>query len=584
MKKSVLLVFSALAITANAQPVLSSQWAKPLNGAEIPATAATTIAVTSLGNVYSTGVFTEEFSFAGEVLEPITDSSYILKYGTNGNEEWGVVLSGSIAVTSATVDEAGNLYVAGQFADEVEFGSTSGSSVIKEGASKEGGFYAEKCAAFIAKYNASGELQSVVDFVPHTTPDLVTADFEPEGSDIYFRISKIEVANGRVYASALYTCETVAAGLTFKGGLYDMEGWGMIFTTVAAGSVFSLDAANLNNGKDIATFGQIQYGDTQKGSAAVSSMFALSDANVYVAFTGIQDCKLTIGQYSKDYNFKEARLERVEGSEHPQDPNDPNSDIIYDWKNYPAEVGFVLAAVDASGNMVSIHDYMGSTSAASCLNYTGGLESAGEYLHMLSTYENECPFDNAVKAKENYNGIAACKIAKSDYAVSNVATRNSDSATPSYYTISNMAVADDVIYGAVAINTTSDGLTARNVYQTENSAFANIASVIDAPVAVDVNGDRIAFNSINGKALTVQSYLNTNSAIDNVISENIVKVYPNPVVDVLNFSMPVDVTIYSVLGVEMKHADNVSSISVSELPAGQYIVKANGNAIHVLKK
>lgn len=358
----------------------------------------------------------------------------------------------------------------------------------------------------------------------------------------------------------------------------------MIFTTVPAGSVFSIDATTLDNGKDIATLSQLKYGDPQKSFATASSMFALDDTNVYVAFTGMQDCKLTIGNTSKTYNFKEARHERVEGSEHPEDPNDPNSEMIWDWKDYPAEVGFIFATIDASGNPISTYHFIGYTQAAQCLDMVGALESADNNLYLLATYENECPFDKAAVAKENYNGLVSCRIAKNGYAVSDVVTRSMTAATPTYYTINNMAMIGGNVYGAVAVNTAAAGVIERNVYQVENSAFGKVADVADAPVAVNANGNRIVFNSIKDKVLTVQSFLNTNSAIDDVISDTTVKAYPNPVVDVLNFSMPVDVTIYSILGVEMKRADNVSSVSVSELPAGQYIVKANGNAIHVLKK
>ena len=52
-----------------------------------------------------------------------------------------------------------------------------------------------------------------------------------------------------------------------------------------------------------------------------------------------------------------------------------------------------------------------------------------------------------------------------------------------------------------------------------------------------------------------------------------VSVYPNPVVDVLNFTTPCDVVIINLMGVTVKQAENVSSLPVSDLISGQYIIK-----------
>ena len=48
----------------------------------------------------------------------------------------GVALAGAATIKAITTDASGNVYIAGNFADVVEFGSTDGNAVEKEGMKK----------------------------------------------------------------------------------------------------------------------------------------------------------------------------------------------------------------------------------------------------------------------------------------------------------------------------------------------------------------------------------------------------------------------------------------------------------------
>ena len=67
-----------------------------------------------------------------------------------------------------------------------------------------------------------------------------------------------------------------------------------------------------------------------------------------------------------------------------------------------------------------------------------------------------------------------------------------------------------------------------------------------------------------------------------------VSVYPNPVVDVLNFTSPCNVAVINLMGVTVKQAENVSNLNVSDLINGQYIVKVTTedgtSTVKVIKK
>ena len=64
-------------------------------------------------------------------------------------------------------------------------------------------------------------------------------------------------------------------------------------------------------------------------------------------------------------------------------------------------------------------------------------------------------------------------------------------------------------------------------------------------------------------------------------------IYPNPVKDVLNIASdkPVhSIRIYNVYGTEVAHATDTNSIDVSHLPAGVYMVRADGKVARIIKE
>ena len=64
-------------------------------------------------------------------------------------------------------------------------------------------------------------------------------------------------------------------------------------------------------------------------------------------------------------------------------------------------------------------------------------------------------------------------------------------------------------------------------------------------------------------------------------------VYPNPVKDILNIisDTPVhSIRIYNVYGTEVAHATDTNSIDVSHLPAGVYMVRADGKVARIIKE
>ena len=77
------------------------------------------------------------------------------------------------------------------------------------------------------------------------------------------------------------------------------------------------------------------------------------------------------------------------------------------------------------------------------------------------------------------------------------------------------------------------------------------------------------------------------TGIDEAKDSPALAVYPNPVKDVLNIATdkPVhNIRIYNVYGTEVAHATDTNSINVSHLPAGVYMVRADGKVARIIKE
>ena len=130
------------------------------------------VAIDASGNVIATGAFSQDLTIAGSSLEAIGTSAYIAKYDAKGSALWAVALTGAATVKAVETDAAGNIYLAGVFADVVTFGSTSGEPVEKEGLMLDGAAVDMLNSSFIAKYDADGKLLGVETFIPEPFADL----------------------------------------------------------------------------------------------------------------------------------------------------------------------------------------------------------------------------------------------------------------------------------------------------------------------------------------------------------------------------------------------------------------------------
>lgn len=269
------------------------------------------MAFTAGGETYVAGIVSGEgFRFCPSVVTPVGVSSYVAKYDDKGMSAWAVTIAGAATVTAITTDAEGNVYVAGTLADEVTFaGADEQNSTVIAGYKDEFGAYSEgQKAAFIAKYDAEGALKAVVPFVPSILPGVATDKATAESimgfawydESIYFKISNLEVADGKLYVGALYTGSTTIGEVKLDAAYQNVEGW--MFADLASCSVFTLDAAKLENAEVLFST-SVKGGVTANNESTTSVAFDVNDGVLYASaiVSGTQTIK--IGTTEEENSF-----------------------------------------------------------------------------------------------------------------------------------------------------------------------------------------------------------------------------------------------------------------------------------------
>lgn len=561
MKKFLLSALSVTALlAANAAPTLTETWSKPLTGIAAGAVNyATPMAMAADGSVYASGLFSAAFEFAGKTLEPITaQDSYALKYNADGTEAWAVDLAGAVSISSVAVDKDDNLYVAGIFADEVEFGSTDGKTITKEGQKISDAFAQNKNAAFIAKYSSTGVVQAVETFVPDPLASLVaTGMYSPIDGDVFFSINTIKVDGDKVYASAMYTGQTVKGDVTFDGSYNDPWG-GVYYMDIKEAAVFSVNASDLQGCQAVATFGIPASLAQDTNENPCSSSLAVDNGTVYVGFVGLGKMNLTVGSEVKEFEF----------------PLDATGAGLNTY-------GYVFASIKNGtvGNAVS---FTNKTDEAYYLaeNISYMAVSNGA-LAVVGTFNSYMPSDESavVSGKSDVFAMLLSTADMSKLAAMSYAHAEANKIEE----VSEVAVVGDNLY--INIADCDDSYVTQSVSSVWCNATAGFTTADVAASGVASNGSNVALGQMTADGnVTYSLYGTENSGIEDVVSDKAVTVFPNPVVDTLNFSEAADAAVYTVGGALVKEAKGVESIDVSDLSAGLYIVKVGDKAVRVIKK
>lgn len=564
----------AASVVAQAQPTVNNSWTKSQMGI-LPVkdvNNSNPVALSAQGDMYVTGLFAGDgFSFAGTDLAPIAVSSYLLKYGADGTEKWGVALAGAATIKAITTDASGNVYIAGNFADVVEFGSTDGKAIEKEGMKIDGAFITDQAAGFVAKYDVNGVLKAVQSFVPEALPELIaTGMYSPEAGTLYFDIDKIAYSNGKLYASVLYTGLTQNNGHSFKGSYQDP--WeGVYFIDLTSGSIFSMnDEMQVDN--VIATM-SVSEPQIDKQMFVKSASFAVADGKLYSGFMAIGDETLTVGSQTQKFEMTMT-----------------SEGVV--------EFGHIISVIDLSTGTSSLTKKYSTTHDIGNYCYIKSMDVKGDALLIAGTFNTKLAFDPS-KESVSTDDLYLAILNKNSLEVSSTATSkvNEGEQKKKNEEFGGMTICGDYVY---MTGYTADAKS--HVAETPLAFWVNIS-----------NGTMTQSNPANlttgvaalGTKLATAQTKVANDKLENIFSLNEVtggggtgissteqgagvSVYPNPVVDVLNFTTPCNVAVINLMGVTVKQAENVSNLNVSDLINGQYIVKVTTedgtSTVKVIKK
>ncbi|MDE6853620.1 MAG: hypothetical protein K2J38_01035 [Muribaculaceae bacterium] len=282
MKKVLLTLLAAGAVAGASAANYESVWnTSVVNALEAGNTVFNApVAVDALGRTIVTGAFTEDITLAGTTLSAVGTSAYIASCDLAGTAGWAVALTGSATISDVVVAADGSIYVSGTFADEVEFGTTAGEAIVKEGMMLEGAPTVNQNASFVAHYDATGRILAVADFVPQPLSDLIaTGMYFPIDGDVYFSINHLAVVDGTVYAFARYTGETEFGGASFKATYNDPFG-GIYFIDLAAAAVFTMPS-------DLSTASTVVTASTGVNLASSEGQYFVRSGNFAVTSEGL---------------------------------------------------------------------------------------------------------------------------------------------------------------------------------------------------------------------------------------------------------------------------------------------------------
>ena len=347
---------------------------------------ATPMAVTSEGNVVVTSTMINGQSLGSFVAMSSPELP--------NTPTWKVDIKGGSVINAILADQAGGVYIGGDFNEKITLGG-----VTLNGKKSEIG---EKTNAFVAHISKEGNVLAAYAFVSTPNAEMVNKfNTYSQGDKVYCKLNSLAIADGKLYAGLIFTdvLSNAAGDAKVTSGTWNLSNYGMGIGSDADFVAVELDAETMQAKAFPVVFGgKGNYTDASyMGIDAKSAKMASDGSNLYLVAS-------VNGYYSK------AAL-RVNGE-------------VKDEPSFSYAGGinaFYVASVNLSNNTSSTKVYDGKygwVSGASSLVEPGvaSLTVKGDDLYIGGSFFQTFPFDTNVKAVGNTD-IFFVSLKKGDLSV-----------------------------------------------------------------------------------------------------------------------------------------------------------------------
>lgn len=513
------------------------------------------LAVTTDGELYAAGTFSTAFPFAGQDLEPIANSSYLIKYSATGEELWGVSVAGAAAVNGITLDDAGNIYLIGRLTDAVVFNTTSGDAVTKTGNTGT-----DLISAFVAKYSSTGVLQAVEVFVP-TKLD-IEYDATPE---LFF--TNIQVANGKAYVSAMLKGKISNNEVALTSKTANIWGIGY-YLDMQSGYVISL-TSDLKFEAVISELSATEDNGLTKFDV-YDATFAIENNVMYLGYVATGNQTLKIGT-----EIKNITLNTPEGGA---------------WQYV-----YQLAAYNLDTKTNTLYkDYVVEHDAGYNRCRISKLTPIPTGLIVEGTY-NGAPlaFDNSL-THIGANDVFSAKLNKTDLTVIKAFTSGIDEgdANKNEEVLVASSSAENNLQQLVQTNVVGEKPIASytiNIDYEKNTMGAATSVPTFFGTGISSKGNKAAVAVVNPESAVI-SYHVAELILSSVRSQQLtgISVHLNPLTNEVIFSETCDATVINIAGSTLKTVQSVEKVNVSDLTSGVYLISVSNSkgrdTFKVLKK
>ena len=522
------------------------------------------------GNSIVTGTYTKDIEFASSYLEPIATSAFIAKYDKAGNKKWAAGLKGAATITTITNDAEGNVYAAGVFADKVAILNAKGEA--KENIT---GMADQKAqvSGFIVKYNKEGEYVASKVVIPEQVRnDEGYGDPNPN-----FIPSKLIASNGKVYLAASFQGNVKINDLALVGqygSLYGIYTW-----DVPACAIVSL-SDNFDKTELVAQLAATDM-ETEVGYGTEVANFTTDGAKVYAAFVA----------YGNDLTLKSA-------NDFKQSTDLLNS-VTGEETKY--EHAYIFATIE-HGNITATktyHSKIDNNLREAKFNTIDQMAFNNGNLYLAGTFNETFPFDNT-KAYVGGCDTYIASLKATDLSKNWVLTSGYDEGdvNKKAEVVTGMAVFNGEVQltgwaeqtsGHVVetpLNFYIDTETVPTEMKVEAGADAIFATSVAHngiyTIALSDNRTMIADEDKAKEGIYTYSFYNDDeetgvkqiAANDNNISWN---------GNTVTLAKAADIYLYTASGMLVKKANNASSMSLANVAAGIYMVKAGKQTIKIVK-